>query len=161
MKAPLAPKFTIGGSPEAIQFKPKAPGSRKDPTEDDIFSIDTYLIPNVLKATRRLVIIESPYSNDDLTMVNRHTLYAKQCLKDSFKRGEAPFSSHILYSDALNYRVRIDKDIGLISHVSWIAVCDLVAVYVDFGLSEGMQLAVNVAKIKHKRIEYRTIGQIS
>ena len=40
------------------------------------------------------VIIESPYTGD----VERNLEYARRCMRDSIKRGEAPFASHLLYT---------------------------------------------------------------
>src|SRR5690606_24498929 len=44
-----------------------------------------------------LVIIESPYSGD----VERNTEYARSCLLDSLRRGEAPIASHLLHTQVL------------------------------------------------------------
>jgi hypothetical protein len=88
-------------------------------------------------------------------------LYAKKCVQDSIKRGEAPFAGQLFYLNFLNDKVPIEKDVSLISHMSWITVADLVAVYIDMGISASMQMGVNVAMIKNKRLEYRTIGKVS
>lgn len=42
----------------------------------------------------RRVLIESPYAGD----VARNERYARACLADSLARGEAPFASHLLYT---------------------------------------------------------------
>jgi len=44
------------------------------------------------KMTR--VIIESPYAGD----IEVNLKYAKLCILDSLKRGEAPLASHLLYT---------------------------------------------------------------
>jgi hypothetical protein len=43
---------------------------------------------------KRRVIIESPYAGD----VDANLIYARECLRDSLKRGEAPLASHALYT---------------------------------------------------------------
>ena len=40
------------------------------------------------------VIIESPYAGD----VERNVRYARAAMADCLKRGEAPFASHLLYT---------------------------------------------------------------
>ena len=42
----------------------------------------------------RLVYVESPYAGD----VERNVQYARACLADCLRRGEAPFASHLLYT---------------------------------------------------------------
>ena len=42
----------------------------------------------------RLVIVESPYAGD----VEENVRYARACLADCLARGEAPFASHLLYT---------------------------------------------------------------
>lgn len=42
----------------------------------------------------RRVIIESPYAGD----VELNAQYARECLRDSLTRGEAPIASHLLYT---------------------------------------------------------------
>ena len=40
------------------------------------------------------VIIESPFAGDTETNIK----YARECLRDSIFRGEAPLASHVLYT---------------------------------------------------------------
>lgn len=40
------------------------------------------------------VILESPYAGD----VERNLTYARECVRDSLSRGEAPIASHLLYT---------------------------------------------------------------
>ena len=42
----------------------------------------------------RRVIIESPYAGDTTSNI----AYARRCMADSLARGEAPFASHLLYT---------------------------------------------------------------
>ena len=46
----------------------------------------------------RLVILESPYFADTEDGVEQNVKYARQCLRDSLLRGEAPLASHLLYT---------------------------------------------------------------
>lgn len=157
----LNPRFRTGGKPTDVTFVPPKPGIPKDATSPAILKAAPQLLPAVMKNPRKLVVIECPYGTEDPSMRDRYALYAKKCLQDSLKRSEAPFAGQLFYSSILNYHVQPEKDVGLVSHMSWIAVADLIAVYVDFGLSPSMQMAINVALIKNRRIEYRSIGKIS
>ena len=42
----------------------------------------------------KLVIIESPYAGD----IEKNVAYARDCVRDSLMRGEAPYASHLLYT---------------------------------------------------------------
>jgi hypothetical protein len=154
-----APQFKTGGKPTDVTVAPPKPGVPKDAST--ILRVTPQLIPSVIKNPRKLVIIECPYGTEDPAMRDRYILYAKKCVQDSIKRGEAPFAGQLFYLNFLNDKVPIEKDVSLISHMSWITVADLVAVYIDMGISASMQMGVNVAMIKNKRLEYRTIGKVS
>lgn len=45
---------------------------------------------------RRLVVVESPYAGD----VERNVAYAKRCVLDCLKRGEAPYASHLFFTQS-------------------------------------------------------------
>lgn len=47
---------------------------------------------------KRRVVIESPLKGD----YERNTAYARLALRDSLKRGEIPFASHLLYPQTLD-----------------------------------------------------------
>ncbi len=157
----LIPQFRTGGKPTDVTFTAPKPGVPKDATSPALLKAPPQLLPSVMKNPRKLVIIECPYGTEDASMRDQYARYAKKCLQDSLKRGEAPFAGQLFYSSLLNDHVQAEKDVGLVSHMSWIAVADIVAVYTDMGLSTSMQMAINVAIIKNKRIEYRSIGKAS
>lgn len=149
-----------GGKPTPVEFD-KQPNVQ-DPklkTNYITYSKPTEVL-TVKAGKRKKVVIETPYSSEDVTMIQRHLKYAKLCLEDSLNRGEAPLMGHILYSAVLNDRVAVSHDIGFISHLSWIDVCDLLVVYTDYGISPAMQAAINQAKLKSRLTEYRMLGKV-
>ena len=103
----------------------------------------------------KLVIIESPYAGD----VERNIKYARECLKDSLLRGEAPIASHLLYTqkDVLNDDLPKERKLGIDAGLAWKKVADLHVFYIDFGISEGMKYASDYAKDQNIEIEYRTL----
>jgi hypothetical protein len=80
------------------------------------------------------VIIESPYSGE----VERNKAYLKVCMLDSITRGEAPYASHKLYTDVLDDNDKDERRLGIELGFAWLKVADLVAFYIDFGMSPGM-----------------------
>ena len=103
-----------------------------------------------------IVIVESPYAGD----IARNKAYARACLEDSLKRGEAPFASHLLYTQVLKDFIPEERKMGIEAGFRFRDVANLTAIYVDLGISEGMARGVEDAKAKGLRYEFRTIGWV-
>lgn len=119
---------------------------------------DGNLVANVLKNPRWAALVLTPFMSEDPAKKDLLYRYAKRAVKDSLNRGEAPLASHIFYYEFFNNNlIQTERDMGFISQVSWIQNADLIVVYIDFGITQAMKAALDVAKLKNKRIEYRTI----
>lgn len=103
--------------------------------------------------TRRLVILESPFAGD----VGENVLYARDCLLDSLRRGEAPFASHLLYTMVLDDDVPGERTLGIEAGLTWGAVADATVVYTDRGISEGMQKGIARAEAEGRPVEFRKL----
>jgi hypothetical protein len=103
----------------------------------------------------RLVIVESPFAGD----VQRNLEYARACMKDCLHRGEAPFASHTIYTQpgVLNDDDPGERTYGIKAGLAWGAKADATVVYVDFGISRGMELGIKNAQIMGRPIEYRSL----
>lgn len=101
----------------------------------------------------KLVIIESPYRGDE----HFNVAYARRCLRDSLRRGEAPLASHLLYTQAgvLFNESPVERHIGIAAGLKWYDVAELCAVYADLGISEGMTRGTARARDKGVPIEER------
>jgi hypothetical protein len=102
----------------------------------------------------KLVLIESPYAGD----VSRNRNYALACMRDSLRRGEAPFAPHLLYTIVLDDLVHVERVLGMSAGFAWGAVAELVAVYEDLGVSSGMAEGIRWAESRGKTIEHRKLG---
>jgi hypothetical protein len=104
----------------------------------------------------RRVIIESPYGGD----VESNVTYARACLRDSLLRGEAPIASHLLYTQpgVLRDEIAIERALGIKAGLSWGAVAHATVVYVDRGISPGMQLGIADADQARRLIEQRSLN---
>jgi len=103
------------------------------------------------------VIIESPLSGN----FERNIRYARLCMLDSLQRGEAPFASHLLYTQVWN---DLDEELrasGMAAAQAWYPAADLCAVYVDLGTSGGMKAGIMACEQSPGRIpiERRTLGR--
>lgn len=104
--------------------------------------------------SRTCVILESPFAGD----VERNRAYLQRCIRDSIERGEAPFASHQMYTNALDDNNTIERALGLACGLAWLEKADLMVVYNDYGISPGMAFAIRAAKGFVVDIEYRKIG---
>lgn len=86
----------------------------------------------------RLVVIESPYAGD----VERNVAYAKKCMLHSIRLGEAPFLSHLLYTQVLDDQVPEERKLGIEAGLAWAKKSLTRAVYVDHGISDGMRAGI-------------------
>jgi hypothetical protein len=85
--------------------------------------------------------IESPLKSGDFATNQR---YARWCMYDSLLRGEAPFASHLLYTQVLYDGSETQREMGISAGESFYDACDFRAFYVDLPATEqssGMRRA--------------------
>lgn len=104
----------------------------------------------------RRVILESPFAgNVWQRWLNRR--YARRCLRDSCLRGEAPLASHLLYPGALDDADPKERALGIEAGLEWGRFAEATVVYVDRGVSFGMQMGVQRARDERRPVEYRSL----
>lgn len=153
--------FSTGDSSKVtpISTAKKSPGVAKVTT---VFSsVDQRGDINIAKYARKKTALVTPFMMEDLSQGQMMLRYAIRAVNDSIGRSEAPLASHAFYYSLLNYNNPIERDIGLHSQMSWIVVADLIAIYIDFGITPAMEAAINVAQAKSRKIEYRSIGGVA
>lgn len=103
----------------------------------------------------RLVIVESPFAGD----VGANMAYGRACLKDCLARGEAPFASHLLYTQegVLDDDKPEERVHGIEAGLAWAERAEVTIVYTDLGVSKGMEQGIKHAEICGRPIEYRNI----
>ena len=107
------------------------------------------------------VIIESPFRGETAYQLERNRIYAKECMKDSILRNEAPYLSHLLFTQVLNDDKPEERTLGIELGLFWGECADLTAVYTDNGITEGMRYGIEDS-IRHNRpIDYRTLPEKS
>lgn len=103
------------------------------------------------------VIIESPYAAFGNRTVHANKEYAKACINDSLSRGEAPFVSHLLYPQVLNDKRPDERKLGKEAGLTWGDCADLTAVYIDHGITPGMQEGIDRAVEEGRPFEERKL----
>jgi hypothetical protein len=109
-----------------------------------------------------LVIVESPYGKANCTPeeLARREAYARAALHDCLMRGEAPFASHLLYTQpgVLEDTDPVERSHGIEAGLAWAEVAARTVVYTDLGISTGMKHGIAHAERHSRPVEYRTLG---
>ena len=103
----------------------------------------------------RRVIIESPYAGD----VDRNVAYARAAMRDCLNRGEAPYASHLLFTQPgiLDDDDPEERTWGIEAGLLWGESAEATVVYTDLGISRGMRLGQERAHAARRPVEHRTI----
>lgn len=128
-------------------------------TDDDKWI--TEIIDFLSKPRMKLVVIESPLSAPTREEIEINKDYAKRAMMDSLMMGEAPYASHLLFDQPglLNDLETEPRDLGIRAGFAWGEKADLVAVYTDLGISDGMRRGIERAQDQQQPIQYRSIGE--
>ena len=88
----------------------------------------------------KLVVIESPYAGE----IERNVAYARAAMADCFMRGEAPYASHLLYTQpgVLDDNIAGERALGIEAGLQWAGHAKTAVFYLDHGMSQGMLAAV-------------------
>ena len=101
----------------------------------------------------QLVLVESPYAGE----VEENEAYARAAMRDCLQRGEAPLASHLLYTQpgVLDDRIAHDRELGIRAGLLWGEKADKTVVYVDRGMSQGMERGIESALKSGRPVEFR------
>lgn len=103
----------------------------------------------------RLVLLESPYAGD----VERNLIYAREAMRDALLRGEYPYASHLLYTQAgiLDDRKHEERALGIEAGLAWGAHAARSVVYTDLGISDGMRIGIDRARAQGREVVTRQL----
>lgn len=103
----------------------------------------------------KLVIIETPYAGN----IKRNVEYAQKCMRDCLLKNEAPYASHLLYTqeNVLNDDIPTERELGIEAGLCWGKMAEKTVVYIDYGISNGMKYGIERAKKEDREIEYRSL----
>jgi len=100
---------------------------------------------NKYEVSMKRVIIESPLAAPSPEGIARNVRYARLCMLDCLSRGEAPFASHLLYTQVWNDLNEELRAKGIAAGHAWYGGADACVIYTDFGESEGMAIGIEAA----------------
>jgi hypothetical protein len=105
----------------------------------------------------KLVILESPFAGN----TELHVAYAKRCVRDCLDRGESPLVSHLTFTQPgiLSDHDPTERKLGIATGHAWYKVAHACVVYIDHGISPGMDEGMNMANRHGVPIETRTLRE--
>jgi hypothetical protein len=113
-----------------------------------------------------MVVVESPYASpvdlpedERLRIFARNIRFARACLAHSLSLGEAPFASHLLYTQegVLNDDIPAERENGIRAGLELAKRADLTAVYTNLGISRGMHHGMRAAEEAGREIVFREL----
>jgi hypothetical protein len=89
----------------------------------------------------------------------RNLDYARAAMKDCLLRGEAPYASHLLYTQpgVLDDTIPEEREHGIQAGFAWRQVAAKTVVYTDLGISRGMEYGMLDASKRGSPIEMRSL----
>jgi 8-oxo-dGTP pyrophosphatase MutT (NUDIX family) len=100
------------------------------------------------------VLLESPYAGH----IHRNKAYLQLCIRDCVARGETPFASHQMFTDALDDNDPEERRQGIGAGLVWGQFAKRSVFYIDFGMSDGMtKYGLTNAERAGRPVEYRTL----
>lgn len=160
--------------PQAIGFKPKGSTEKMrcrdcvlegkliaGHAEPGDFQLAQALSGLPIMMPRTRVSVESPLGADTEEELAANKAYALRCVMDCFARGEAPFASHVFYDrdGLLTDADPSHRTMGIESGFAWTDVAEVVAVYMDRGVSDGMRQRIERSQLMGQRIELRWLDE--
>lgn len=106
----------------------------------------------------RFVLLESPYGSPSAAVRFENVRYARAAMRDCLARGEAPFASHLLYTQVLDDADREQRQQGIEAGLEIGRHAVATVAYVDRGISFGMRLGIARAEEQGRKVEFRRLG---
>lgn len=106
----------------------------------------------------RLVVIESPYGGSP-EIIERNVEYLQLAIRDCILRGESPYASHQMLTQALEDRVPYERNLGIRAGFEWAQRADARVVYADLGVTDGMAAGIEHARRIGQTTEFRRLGR--
>lgn len=127
--------------------------------KSDILHRDENMIPYI-KANRKRVIVVTPFLIEKLEQKHKLERYAKAATQDSFKHNEAPISAQSMYFGLTGTTgTNLERDASFVTQMNWMLKADLVAFYIDYGITPAMESMINFCLRKQINNEIRMIGE--
>lgn len=103
------------------------------------------------------VLIESPFSSQTRGGIALNVKYAFLAVRDSLSRGEAPYASHLFFTQILDDSIAHERELGINAGLAIGNFATKPALYLDLGVSPGMRYGLENAKAASRPVEERRL----
>ena len=93
------------------------------------------------------VFICSPFRAAQLHIRREYVAYAKALCRYALRCGLNPLAPHLFLPQVLDDMDPAARDLGMMCGRQWLEACDLIWIGIAFGVSEGMQVEIERAKV--------------
>lgn len=109
-----------------------------------------------------LVVVESPYAGATDEEIARNVKYARAAMRDCLMKNEAPYASHLLYTQpgVLRDDNKEERKLGITAGFAWRRAASMTVVYIDHGITKGMRLGIEHAEAMGCPVEYRSLEKL-
>ncbi len=108
-----------------------------------------------------ITIVESPFSAPTREGIVRNVSYAYLAARDCMVRNEAPLLSHLLYTQMLDDENPEDRAFGIDAGLLVGQIANRTALYVDLGVSRGMEYGIANAEKANRPVITRHLFDIA
>ena len=108
----------------------------------------------------RRVIVESPWAAESARQQSAHIDSLRAAVRDCLARGATPYASPGLLTAVLDDAEPEQRALGIDAGLAWGEVADATIVYIDLGVTPGMQAGIDHANRHGRPVEYRRIRDI-
>lgn len=107
--------------------------------------------------TKPFILIESPFSAPTMPELIHNIQYALLAVRDSLNRGEAPYASHLFYTQMLDDNNTTERQHGIDAGLTIGKYAQQSVIYDDLGISSGMEYGIKIAKDADRQIITRSL----
>lgn len=100
----------------------------------------------VTEFNKPFTVIESPFSAPTTDGLVRNVQYTMLAVRDSLSRGEAPYASHLFFTQMLDDNDTTERQMGMDAGLTICRHAEQTAVYEDLGTSRGMEYGIEAAQ---------------
>lgn len=102
-------------------------------------------------------VVESPFSAPNVDGLVRNVQYTMLAVRDSLNRDEAPYASHLFYTQMLDDNNQDERQLGMDAGLTICHHAEQTAVYTDYGTSRGMQYGIETANTAGRSVIERKL----
>lgn len=111
----------------------------------------------MITSEKPFVLLESPFSAPTPEEIVRNVWYAFLAVQDSLDAGEAPYASHLFFTQMLEDANSVERALGIDAGLAIGSKAEATVVYGDLGISSGMQYGIHRAEQAGRRVLYRSL----